>query len=473
MAVEEDQTATVELDESGEGVLIHLHLSDSTPVEEEEITLADGSKAKVLWKDVLVEGEYPMSPTSTGASDAPMRVIAEGESDQATKTISMSDIIDGHKDGAFKYVTIPTKHRDDLLDNTGYVPRPDGVRVIEKRGKKVMQAALGFTEPDIKGKVERGTIPDVSAGIFFNWLNKHKKKRYPCAMKHVALTGVPFMGNLDGFPAIFASDDEIPENTKVEIYDFSDEGHFFDTDNSNDTPSGDEGKVDVVWNEQDGAAWLSSQLSEALRPTDQAPEDGRPYVPLPSYYVNDVSPAKSLALVEEYFKGDRTRYVIPFTVDGDEVKPAPSTRWVEVREAMVAASDKTFEECSTHTLLERLTLALGEQVGKTDTVYRVDDITTDGRMRIVNRGLGKAWTAEYALFDDSVWIAPTESWESIEASDTPKDTSTQPAVSSTPKAAVPASKTQKFVKLADTTSPERLAAARQRRRQMLAGTRNP
>lgn len=454
------------------GTFIHLHLSDNGPVTEEELELSDGSKAKVLWKDVLVEGEYPMSPGPDGATRKPMRVIAEGESDAASKTISMSDIIEAHEDGAFKYVTIPTSHRDGLLDNTGYVPRPKGVRIVEKNGKKVMQSALGFTEPEIKGKVERGTIPDVSAGIFFNWLNKHTAKRYRAAMKHVALTPVPFMGNLDPFPAVFASDDadirdkysEIPEGTQVEVYDFADsttdtenESVELDEVTENNTGTNDDTKVDVVWNERDGASWLRSQIEETLRPTPP-PEDGRPYVPQPSYYVTDVSPTKNLALVEEFFKGDRVRYVIPFTVDGDDVKPAPATRWVEVREAMVAASDSDFEELSGQKLRERLSVALSEQVGPSATVYRVDEISLDNRMRIVNNAKGKSWIAEFALLaDNSVWVAPTEEWEAIEASDEPND------------AQQPASSKKATVVLSDDESPEaKVQAARQRRRQLLA-----
>src|SRR5437868_5711725 len=136
-----------------------------------------------------------MTPTQGGAVERTLTVIAEGESSREQNIIAMSDLIESHKDGAFKYVTIPTSHKDGVLDNTGYVPQPTGLRVVEKDGAQVMQAALGFTEPDVKGKVQRGTIPDVSAGIFFNWLNKHKKKLYRAAMKHVALTPTPFMGN--------------------------------------------------------------------------------------------------------------------------------------------------------------------------------------------------------------------------------------------------------------------------------------
>lgn len=429
-------------------VLFHLHLSDSTPVSEEELTLDDGSKVKVLWKDVLVEGEYPMSPSSAGATSEPMRVVAQGQSDAKTKTISMSDLMESHEDSAFKYVTVPTSHRDGVLDNTGYVPRPGGLRIVEKKSKKVMQAALGFTEPDVKGKVERGTIPDVSAGIFFNWQNKHTKKRYRSAMKHVALTPVPFMGNLDPFPAVFASDDEIAEGTKVEVYNF-------DTTPPDDTQPSSSKTGEIVWNEKSGYGFISGQINAALNPDRNDIEDGRPFVPRPSYYVRDVS-TENTALVEEFFKGEQTKFVIPFTKnENGEVAVSPATRWVEVREAMIAASDKPdFEELSASKLHDKLSVALGEQLGTTDSVYRVEDVSLDHRARVTNKAMGKSWIAHFAVMDNgSVWLEPADQWEPIKASDKPKDDAMRPATS-----------TSKDVVNLDDTPEARLRVARQKRR---------
>lgn len=430
-----------------EGTIFYLHLSDNTPVEEEEITFDDGSTAKVLWKDVLVEGEYPMSPGPGGAVEQKMTVIAEGKSDAKSKTIAMSDIIAAHEDGAFKYVTIPTSHKDGVLDNTGYVPRPKGVRVIEKDGRKVMQAALGFTEPDVKGKVQRGTIPDVSGGFFFNWLNKHTKKRFPCAMKHVALTNIPFMGNLDGFPAVFASDEEIDDNTPVEHYYFADSVQLAEGDGGS-TQTGE-----IVWDETKGLSWTREQIEAALRP-DPQPADGRPYVPQPEYYVQDV--ADDRALVTEYFKGDRKRWVIPYSRNDDgDISVAPATRWVEAKEAMIAASDN-FEEQASAALREKLSVKLSEQLGQTVAVYRVDDVSLDQRVRISCKEKGQSWIAHFAMLDDgSVWLEPADQWEALEASDEPKDDAPRSA-----------SSTSSVVNMSDSID-DRLRAARQRRRVLL------
>jgi hypothetical protein len=401
--------------EAEKPVLFHLHLSDTTPIDEEEITLADGKTAKVLWKDVLVEGEYPMSPSKDGATSTPMTVITDGESDVVTKTISMSDLEFAHREAAHKYVTIPTTHRDQVLDNTGYVPQPDGLRRVTKRGKTVLQAALGFTEPDVKGKVQRGTIPDVSAGIFFNFMNKARKQRYRSSMKHVALTPTPFMGNLDPFPAVFASDDDIPDDVTVEIYNLA-EG-----EPASGSEGGSKDSAEIVWNEKLAASWVSKRVNEQLNP-QPSPEEmaaDLPRSPQPSYYVQDIS-TDDTALVEEYFKGKSTRFVVPFKREDDDIVVAPSTRWVEVREAMIAASDTDFEDTSS--VLEKLSLELGEMLGKTDAVYRVDALSLDGRAHIVCRAKGREWiTRFFALSDGSYWLTPAEQWEELSPTPRPKE----------------------------------------------------
>lgn len=449
--------------EEASGRMIYLHLSDNTPTTEETVELADGSKAAVIWKDGLVEGDYPMTPGPSGAIDKPMRVIAEGPSDMATRTISMADIIEAHNDAqpAFKYVTIPTTHKDGVLDNTGFVPRP-GIRVVERNSKKVMQVALGFTEPDVKGKVQRGTIPDVSVGVFFNWLNKHYKKRYRCAMKHVALTPNPFMGNLDPFKPVFASDHDewnegIPADTPVEIYTFADEVPAAASPaNSGDD---DANKGEIVWNERDGLNWVREEISQALSP-DPPPEDGRPFVPQPYYFVRDVSDTTKKALVEESYKGDRKTFVIPFERKGEVIEIAPETRWTQSREAMIAATDENFTEMSTETIREKLNTRLGEMAGEGHN-FSLGDIALDNRVQ-VNAG-DNSWVAGFAVFSDgTVHLDLPARWKMTEhqaPEPEPASSITTEEESKRPTPSMAAS---------DDPLVSRVEAARQRRRQLVA-----
>lgn len=434
---------------------IYLHFSDNSPSEEGEIELSDGKKASVIWKDVLVEGEYPLTPGINGPIKRKLTVVSEGESSREHNIVAMSDLVDAHEDGAFKYVTVPLKHRDEPMDNTGYVPRPKGLRVVEKSiegaTRKVMQAALGFTEPDVKGKVQRGTIPDCSAGIFFGWRNKHKNKTYRAAMKHVALTPTPFMGNLDPFPAVFASDDEIEGEVQVQHFLFDD-----GSGSSEDGGDSSDNKGDIVWHEKHSMRNTLEQISNALNPKQEQGDEDLPATPRPYYSVQDVG-HDSNALVEEYFKGKQTKYVIPFTRDDEgKVEIAPATRWVEAREAMIAASDNWVPA---EVISEKLAVKLGEMLGNDADNFLMSDFSLDQRVRIENKVTGAEYLASFVLFSDgTTFIEPSYSWERVKA----PEQRPQP---------VPAPDS---VKLSDeptfdlSTARGRVEAARQQRRQKTA-----
>lgn len=445
--------------------LLHLHLADSGPAEEGEITLADGSKRKVFWKDMLIEGKYPMSPGPGGAVDLPMTVIRDGESSYATRTISMSDVIDAHNGSAFKYVTVPTKHTDELLDNTGYVPSPEGVikasdamKIEERDGKAVLRAALAFTEPDVEGKVERGTIPDTSGGFFFNHMNKHQRRRWRCAMKHACLTKVPFMGNLTPFTAAFADDDEIPDDYEVEFYEFADDTVV------DDNPASGGKTAEIVWDDNFALGGIRQKVENALSP-DPAPDEGmdRPQLPKPSYYVEDVAvqDGKYAAKVNEYYRGDSTTWVIPFTKGDDgEVTMAPATRWIEGRNAMIAASDADFEPMSSDKVLERLRVNLADTLG--DDKYEPKAVTLDQRVHVENRESGVEFIAPFFMSGaGDVQVALPAHWDRVKGASTEREKK-QPTPTPPPK-----------VTLSDDLStPEgRVEAARRRRLSVMSGAR--
>lgn len=103
---------------------------------------------------------------------------------------------------AFPYVTIPQTHGNGMLENTGYVRNVEvrpSTNPKDPPGTEVLWAGLDFTEPEIKDKVLRGTIPDTSIGVKFNYRNKRTGKTYPAALEHVALTHQPWVDGLEPF----------------------------------------------------------------------------------------------------------------------------------------------------------------------------------------------------------------------------------------------------------------------------------
>ena len=410
---------------------------------EEGIADKVGDK-KIIWKDILREGEFPITPGRK--RKIPFKVVPSGQSSVTPDliTISMSEILSAHEDKAFESVGIPLRHpkKDDeneVLNNSGYV---EGLRIVKKGDKHFMQAGLGFTEPDIADKVRRGTIPNVSSGIFFDWIRKGDDKKFPVALNHVCLTKQPWISDLEPFKRVYASDEAIDaEDLKIEVVDLD------DADSSSESET-----AEVVWNEQASLNWVRNEIRASLSP-EQPEIEGVPSMPRPYYEVIDVS-REDTALVEEWFKGDRKRWVIPFSIGDKGVSISPATRWVEVREAMIAASDD-FEEKSYVTLMSKLNHELHAMLGEVGDHYRVEQATTDGRISIKNMTDQSVFAADFVEINGAVLLSATSDWERLKAP--------------TPKPRKQSAKSDVAESLMFDGTPEgRVAAARQRRRQMLS-----
>lgn len=427
----------------------------STDKEGSEDRLGD---KKVIWKDILSEGKIEVAPVP-GAKKRPFTVIAQGASDPQNLKVSLTDLVDSFRDAAFKYVKIPMGHPRKGVDiaaiNTGYA---EGVRIVKKNGRHYLQAALGFTEPDVAGKVKRGTIPDVSSGILLNFMRKKDGRTFPAALHHIALTGDPIDSDLEPFKRVYASDEEVEFNgsdvTVIPI-------EFADT---TDTPTdnSDTNKVELVWNEQDGVNWVQQQLQEALNPSPPVSEGvdiALPVQPRPNYYVQDISQTKNLAVVEMYYKGDRSRWLIPFTTADGKVTPSPEFRWTEVKEALVAASED-FGTTSISRVKEGIERALQINFGDEASNYSVDEVSL-ARQALIRNADGALFLADFAMLSDGqICLAPSNTWE--KRADAPVVRTTENEKIS----AAPAQK--KDIQLFDESTPEgRVLAARYRRRQLI------
>lgn len=166
----------------------------------------------LVWKEILRTGEWKQTPTAKGIIDKKLQIVDEGESDPVNGIISLSELEENFNDQAVPYVTVPLS--DDLNDhkniarlNTGFVRK---LRRRERDGITVLEAGISFTEPDVKGKVLRGTIPDVSAGIPFGVTRRSDKKFFRSVLDHVCLTRRPFVDKLLPFGIAAADGDELP-----------------------------------------------------------------------------------------------------------------------------------------------------------------------------------------------------------------------------------------------------------------------
>jgi hypothetical protein len=398
---------------------------------------------KIIWKDIMREGEFPVTPGRK--RKVPFSIVPQGKSSVTPDrvTISMAELMQSYDDKAFESVTIPLRHPKvgddaDVLNNTGYV---EALRIVKKNDKHYLQGGLGFTEPDVAGKVRRGTIPNVSSGVFFDFTRKSDDKKFPVALNHVSLCKTPILDDLEPFTRVYASDDDITDDINVEVVDLEDD-------------SGDDNNATVVWNEQASTNWVREEIRSALQPQEPGIE-GVPSMSRPFYDVLDVS-REDTALVEEWFKGDRKRWVIPYTIGDNSVTIAPATRWVEVREAMIAASDD-FDQKSFDTLSVKLGEELHNMLGKVGENYSIDKITTDGRVSVKNGDDHALFMADFVEMGDRVLLSATSEWAQLQAPQ-PKpekrDRSTAADIA--------------LSLMFDDTPEGRVAAARQHRRQMMS-----
>lgn len=143
----------------------------------------------LLWKPVLRSGEW-----KTGPNGKPL-VVIPGRSMDQTKAIGMQDIVDNFD--KIEHVTIPLSHDDRLDENTGFVRK---VKIHSADdGTSYLMAGHDFTEPEVKGKVERGTFANTSVGLEFDYPHKESGAKIPVVLKHVALTNRPWINRLTPF----------------------------------------------------------------------------------------------------------------------------------------------------------------------------------------------------------------------------------------------------------------------------------
>lgn len=87
-------------------------------------------------------------------------------------------------------------HTDIARNNTGFIR---ALRIADEGDGSKLQAAFDFTEPEVKEKVKRGTIPNTSAGIMYDFMRKADGKVFPVSLAHVALTHRPWIDGLEPF----------------------------------------------------------------------------------------------------------------------------------------------------------------------------------------------------------------------------------------------------------------------------------
>ncbi len=193
-------------DEDDGRILAELFFGEDDAVEENGL----------LFKTIFREGTWKYSPgPGQKPIEKPLTVIKAGVSDRDNLVISMDEIKENFEKGVKDNVTVPLNHDNRPHENTGYIRQLK--YDTDEQGRAVLKAGFEFTEPDVKEKAKRGSIPGTSGGVLFDYINKEKGDKYRAVLDHVALTPNPWLNDMGPFGM---SDDEA-EN--LQILGFSEE----------------------------------------------------------------------------------------------------------------------------------------------------------------------------------------------------------------------------------------------------------
>lgn len=259
----------------------------------------------LIWKTILRTGSWALTPRLDGQVESkPLVVKRDGPSDVKNNIISMSEIQKSFDEGAFEYVTVPlatapgADHADIARNNTGFV-RKLKIEQTEDGSAKLL-AAFDFTEPEIKERVQRGTIPNTSVGLLYNFIRKSDAKEFPIALAHVALTHRPWIDGMEPF-GVAASDQQPDEIKSFQLSDESEE-------------VGDK-SVDV-WKDREGLNFLKEKISSTLLGDLGLGEE---------FEVSDIAPGK----VKIVNKSANLEWATTFVLnENDEAKLPPIQEWI-------------------------------------------------------------------------------------------------------------------------------------------------
>lgn len=269
----------------------------------DELFLSEGNldlsaDEKYIWKTVLRTGQWALTPGMNGTERKPLVVKRDGPSDPDNNVISLSELVENFYDQAFEHVTVPLAqsisggdHEDIAKNNTGFIR---DLKIVDENGVSKLKAAFDFTEPDIKARVERGTIPNTSVGILYDFVRKSDARKFPTALAHVALTHRPWIDKMEPF-GVAASDRD-----DVEVNSFQPE----QTDQEK-----------LTWEEATSFKTIMNKIEDTLRGDSFKLDD--------NFEVVDISPG----IAKIFNKAAGIEWATSYTLDEGVAKLPPTTEW--------------------------------------------------------------------------------------------------------------------------------------------------
>jgi hypothetical protein len=193
----------LELDEQGKGALLEIFVRDGMGEKLDQDPDSEG----LIWAPILRSGMLATRPGPNGEKKHEPLVFVPGYATDTRKEIGLQNLLDSFNDNAIQHVTIPTRHENNVLDNTGFLKSMKIVDSKKRPGEKLLVGAHDFRDPDVKKKVQLGTIANRSCGIVYDYVNTETGKKYSQAVDHVALTNRPWVTGMAAYGEISGEDD--------------------------------------------------------------------------------------------------------------------------------------------------------------------------------------------------------------------------------------------------------------------------
>lgn len=325
---------------------LSLEIFSNIKLDEPEEKTDDG----LIWAPIARSGMLATRPGPNGEKlDKPL-IFVPGHSDDPRKQIGLQDVHDAFQDKAHEHVTIPIDmrisgedipaHNNKTYQNTGEILDTKLSDSKKIPGEKVLMGLHKFTEPDIKGKVERGTYPSRSCGLLYDYKNTTTGKVYPISLDHVALTHKPWMGGMAPYGSAEFSDrtyvpmmlSEIPFTANI----VPDKPTKLAQEiiKPPQKPKKDEviGEflADVQWGDEPSYGDIERQINRIL---DGFAGENDSY---PNYFLIDCTGNKALVKVDYGIGPDQDAWVVPYTVEDEKVQLAPFVDWIDVTRKWVS-----------------------------------------------------------------------------------------------------------------------------------------
>lgn len=328
---------------------LSLEIFSNIKLDEPEEKTDDG----LIWAPIARSGMLATRPGPNGEKlDKPL-IFVPGHSDDPRKEIGLQDVHDAFQDKAHEHVTIPIDmrisgedvpaHNNKTYQNTGEILDTKLSDSKKIPGEKVLMGLHKFTEPDVKGKVERGTYPSRSCGLLYDYKNTTTGKVYPISLDHVALTHKPWMGGMAPYGSSEFSDrtyvpmtlSERPFSVEIEPDDKAQPTklaqEIIKPPQKSQTKEVDgEFLADIQWGDEPSYGDIEKQINRIL---DGLAGD---YDSYPNYYLIDCTGNKALVKVDYGIGPDQDAWVVPYTIQDEKVQLSPFVDWIDVTKEWVS-----------------------------------------------------------------------------------------------------------------------------------------